>query len=110
MTERLCVRCVSVSEESDVVVLFAGISKVYEVLGRPGALWVMLSLPRDWPGHLFLSVLSVPWTWTHRELLGQVIRKLNVCCGILPGKPLASQSIHGASSVAGGAQHVSFQP
>lgn len=54
-------------------------------------LWVMLSEPGlGLAGAHFFPMLSVLWDWTYCEPLGQVIRKLNVCCGVLPGKPLAS--------------------
>ena len=100
----------SFSGASGVAVPFAGNSKVYEVLQRHGTLWVMLSEPSlGLPRAHFFPMLSVLWAWTHCELLGQVIGKLNVCCGLLPGKPLSSQSIHRASSVADGAQPISFQ-
>lgn len=105
MTELLCFCCVSVSGDSDVAVLFVGNSKVYEVLGRPSTLWVTLSESGlGLTGAFFFPVLSVLWALTHCELLGRVIRKLNMHSSFLEN--LWS---HRASSVAGGAQSVSFQ-
>lgn len=90
-------------------VLPSGNSRVYEVPGRPSALWVMLSPAWGWLGRTSFSVQSV-LTWTHCGLLGQVIRKLNVCCGPPSWKTSGLTEHPQSLSVAGETQPIFLQP